>query len=344
MPTITIVVPTHNQSRRLSAILEMLTTSAIECPIVVVDSSEELQSNFGSAQTGLFSYFHMPKLGLVEKIAHALSLVKTDYVLLHPDGELLNPDVFRLMQRALEPQHVSTVALNLTVISTDLQTEIAFRNFHRFPFWRTKRMPRLENCLAPYYQMVWGIHKTNLAQEFFLAMSRLEWTRDKGNHAMLFERACNFYMCSQGEILVCEKPLYLRMPKTKNADFEILSLSQWMDAFFSGCVSKARFINDLSEAIAPFIQSSHEVVHGKLIEALKNEWLYLRRNQTVWARLKRRIFRVWRDRRFIMPGPEMIFITAKRDEVPRAYFKFVVGGEIARWVMSAKKWFPAYRS
>lgn len=111
---LTVVIPTINGHAYLSQTLEFWKKT--NAKIIVLDASDKsFEGNLSSSAI----YLHMPKSSYTNRMAIAVSLVKTNYVVMACDDELYVPSVLSDCLRILadEPEYVSAIGAAVSIES-----------------------------------------------------------------------------------------------------------------------------------------------------------------------------------------------------------------------------------
>ena len=110
LSTLTVVIPTINGHSYLSETLKFWQETNAE--LLVLDASDEVFASDGSSS---ITYLHMPGSSYKERMARAVSLVKTDYVAMACDDELYVPTALASCIKLLEMDDSFVSAIGASV-------------------------------------------------------------------------------------------------------------------------------------------------------------------------------------------------------------------------------------
>jgi len=170
----TVVLPTHEARRRLPPIVNNITDSFVEIDkIIILDSSTEAVGD-PLPEGERVEVHHLPEMGLWEKLDFAGDLAKSEYTIVHPDDEFLNPFALLEVKDLIHESNSNKLSILSYNIFFDVKKSITrncciiFKHKKSEYYLSVKNElkkeyeSRVNNILNPYYQMVWTVHETSL--------------------------------------------------------------------------------------------------------------------------------------------------------------------------------------
>lgn len=273
-----ILIVTHNAHDKLELIIDGLTDRYFE--IVVADSSDE---KWGASKNYSINYYHCPHLDLVEKLRIYSEKVTSEFVLVHPDGEILNLYALDFLNAQLQASTEfisSTLSQNLTLIKQGNDIIVRPRNYLRFVEYATYCIgaePELEECLTPYHQMIWGLHRTSLFRRIIAPLSNIEWGESNCQNLTLFERVFNVFMHKEGRVIVSTLPLFLRNAENSvdRTGLNLQSIDTWHANYMHGSKTHCNFFTTLCGELAASFNLNPSEMNLLLLRMFKSEvgWL-----------------------------------------------------------------------
>jgi len=274
-----IFIPAHESHDRLKVIIKSLIDDYPDVKILIVDSSEiALDCKFDE---GIIEYHHCPELSLIDKINKYLGKITTPYILLHPDDEIINPyalDYLRSQLNFYSENVSSTLSQNITLLNMHSCSVVKPRRDSLFAgnsIYCLHHNPTLADCLTPYHQMIWGLHRTSLVKRFFLLIDGLPWD---GN-ICLFERLFNIFMHFHGKVIVSTLPLLLRRDilfSTKKSHIE--DIVSWISNYRKGKLSYISFLKKVASRFSNDFELSDKDTLLLLFDALNNDAMYRKKH------------------------------------------------------------------
>lgn len=290
--TTTVLVVTHNAPKRLAIIVENLLTVFHATNVYVADSSPTHQIPPGVLAN---NYFHYPNSGLLEKSVDALQRINSEYVLFHPDGELLNVYSVEAFRRYRDRgPFTSLLSLNLNVRRGELgKVAVSPRNYRAF----RELLQRLPNergfySMTPYYQLIWSYHKRDVLLRFLKCTSGLDWNANQGAHVSLFERLYNICaVWDGGKLVVSDEVVFFRLesePKFKSLS-NLVHIDKWLSYYKEHKPEHLEFMGKVAWALSNTYQLPLEEVKSRLLFAFANDAISRKQLHSVSLRVKRRL-------------------------------------------------------
>ncbi|EAV47423.1 hypothetical protein MB2181_05080 [Methylophilales bacterium HTCC2181] len=269
-----VLIVTHNAHDNLKIILDTLANNFFE--IVVADSSQNL---WGLSNKYPIKYYHCPNLKMPEKLRIFSKKISSEFILIHPDGEVLNLESLYNLKAQLQNSTEfisSTVSQNLSLVKQDNMSIIRPRNYIKFvdhSKYCIEEKPNLEQCLNPYHQMIWGLHRASLFKQIIDPLSNIDWEQFQGQNVTLFERAFNVFMHKNGRVLVSTLPLFLRNNalSEEKASMKIQNIETWHTCYIQESETHRSFLLLLSKSLSTCFRFKPDEVKIMLLRAIKNE-------------------------------------------------------------------------
>ena len=278
MSQIGILLVTHNAHGRLKLLLESL--NGVDVSEIIIADSSDLP--YASTFDKHITYYHCPGLSLIRKILVYSEKIHSEFIFLHPDGELVNPYALRYISQQLglgNNEISSTLAQNLTFKNNNQIINIKSRNYKLFTgnaIHCLNNYKDIENCISPYHQMIWGVHKGAILRQFFAVAATIPWDRDSWMHVCLFERLFNVFMHLSGRIIVSTLPLLLRLEERSSdlPNANIQSAALWLSKFEQGSKRHMEFLD--------FVVKRCQTGFGIDANQFKTTFLKMLKNESIW--------------------------------------------------------------
>lgn len=325
---ISVVVPTFEQKLRLKAIVEILCSLKPVDEIIIIDSSSQpIDIKLLPTNKKLKYLFH-PGMNPVEKLYIGSSTATHELTLLHPDGELVNEIALEQIIKGFSHKHSSSVAFNFTCYKKRDKRYVSTRNFHNFKHLDPNNFRNLNKSLSPYYQMIWGVHKSSLLKKFFRFSKKIDWLQDHINHAGLFELLFNYFMITKGRVYISKTPLFIRN-NVRNYN-TVQSYVDWVYDFKQNSIKHVKFFKQIVKASYTEFNMSQSEFYSMFSKALENGAEFRLKQNNVLMKLKRKIFlkkQLGRD----------LFAVSNMAETSRKEFKMLFSLEFLTWLEKIKE-------
>lgn len=338
-----VLIPTHNSPTRFGVICEYLDQLTGIRRVYVADSSDHDLSDICPKHS---TYLRFDNCNLIEKIARALEDVTEDYILLHPDGELLNPiALLDLEKQCRENKFISALSLNLSVTYRCATAEISLRNYPSYRFMAKNVASgniHQRQFLTPYYQLIWGFHKTSFLKQFFNLARHVEWFAGDGVNIAIFERLFNVFMMLQGKIILSELPLFIRCDDhsaNRSKWSRLCHIDEWLKHYSAGDKECRKIISTISAQFAKPLGLGKDEFSTLLIECLRSEVQNGGSIRDITISLLQKMFNAAGvARREICPSADMthgrIILQAQRAEISKNEFRELSQKQIMPFIAS----------
>lgn len=226
-----VVLPTHESRRRLPPIISNITDSFVDInKIIILDSSTE-EVSYPLPEGESIEAYHLPHMNLWEKLDFAGGLPNSEYTIVHPDDEFLNPFALSEVEKFIHESNTN----KLSILSYNIFFEVARSGCIQFNHKKSKQYlsakeelkkefeSRVNNILNPYYQMVWTIHESSLFEDMY--------TKELAdlNYAAFPEMVICINSHVNGKVKSIDKPLFFRCNRRLSKDVKspVKIYSEW---------------------------------------------------------------------------------------------------------------------
>jgi glycosyltransferase domain-containing protein len=168
---LTIVIPTHNRPHHCTALLRMFKKCGFDFPVLFADSSSKADADAlkdSCGQDAEVRHFSCDTI-FVDKILSVLRSIRTPFVALHADDDILLPHAARAAVEFLTKSPDFSVAHGYTVdfsISNDIFDLTGVRWFTP-SISEEEPLQRMYHLLRRYQPCYWAVIRRDIAEEAF---------------------------------------------------------------------------------------------------------------------------------------------------------------------------------